>query len=55
MFKRTTICGEISLKEAGWVEDFVSVLINNGYTVQITQSKHGKMLDITIIKYEEVQ
>lgn len=55
MFKRTTICGEISLKEAGCVEDFVSVLINNGYAVQIMQSKHDKMLDIAIMKYEEVQ
>lgn len=55
MFKRTTICGEISLKEAGCVVDLVSVLLSNGYTVQITQSKHDKMLDIAILKYEEVQ
>lgn len=55
MFKRTTICGEISLKEAGCVEDFVSVLINNGYAVQIMQSKYDKMLDIVIMKCEEVQ
>lgn len=55
MFKRTTICGEISLKEAGCVEDLVSVLLNNGYTVQITKCKYDKMLDVAIMKYEEAQ
>ena len=52
MFKRTTICGEISLKKAGCVEDFVSILISNGYAAQIMQSKHDKMLDIAILEVE---
>ena len=36
-------CGEVHLKKAGCVEDFVAILLSNGYTVKLKE-KHNKII-----------
>lgn len=44
-------CGEIHLKKAGCVEDFVAILLSNGYTVKLKE-KNDKII-IQILEEKE--
>ncbi len=33
-------CGEVNLQKAGCVEDFVAILLSNGYSVTLTEKNN---------------
>lgn len=45
-------CGYVKLTNATCYQDFIGILINNGYTVQIEPLNNGKNLGITILESE---
>lgn len=46
------LCGQVELTNATCYQDFIGILINNGYTVQIEPLNNGKNLGITILESE---
>lgn len=46
-------CGYVELTNHTCYQDFIGILINNGYTVQIEPLNNGKNLGITILESEE--
>lgn len=45
-------CGYVELTKHTCYQDFIGILINNGYTVQIEPLNNGKNLGITILESE---
>ena len=46
-------CGEIHLKKAGCVGDFVAILLSNGYTVKLKEKNNKIMIQISEEKENE--
>lgn len=46
-------CGEIHLQKAGCVEDFVAILLSNGYTVKLKEKNDKIMIQISKEKENE--
>ena len=46
-------CGKIHLQKAGCVEDFVAILLSNGYTVKLKEKNNKIMIQISEEKENE--